>query len=133
MHAAAVHSATAASRVLAFDGSYCECYFRYEGWVRTVSRPVPLRPDLEPLARLLGAEEPSGAAWESDSVGAIVPRLRPAGDGRTEIEPSRVLAIVQGYLDGADAAWDPFRPGSAYVPLAERAGYAPGYGNEPKR
>lgn len=128
VHPAAVHSATAASRILAIDGSFCELYLRYEGWVRTVSRHVPLRPDLEPLAELLAAEEPSGIRWEADSVGAIVPRLHPASDGRTEIEPSRLVEVVGDYLMRAEPAWDPFREASAYIPLGERLGYSSGYG-----
>jgi hypothetical protein len=123
IHAVAVHSATTASRILAFDGEWCELYLRYEGWVRFASRRVPLRPDLGPLALLLSAEEPSGVLWEANGVGAIVGRLRPGGDGRTEIAPHRVESVVADYLAHEPPAWDPWRAGGAYIPDSERAGY----------
>jgi hypothetical protein len=128
VHAAAVHSATAASRIVAFDGPYAECYLRYEGWVRTVSRRVPLRPDLAPLAAQLSAEEPSGLEWEANSVGAIVGRLHPGGDGRTEIDRERVVAIIESYLASAPPAWDPWREGGGLIPLRARPGYRSAYG-----
>ena len=133
VHAAAVHSLTPASRVVAFDGEWCECYLRYEGWVRTVSRRVPLRPDLAPLAIRLTAEEPSGAEWEANGVGAIVARLRPAGEGRTEMAPSRIVTLVREYLASADPAWDPWRRGGGYIPMTERAGYRASYGGGRRR
>ncbi len=120
VHAAAVHSLTPASRIVAFDGEWCECYLRYEGWVRTVSRRVPLRPDLAPLASRLTAEEPSGVEWEANGVGAIVARLRPAGEGRTEMAPPHIVTLVREYLASADPAWDPWRRGGGYIPAADR-------------
>jgi hypothetical protein len=128
VHAAAVHSATAASRIVAFDGPFAECYLRYEGWVRTVSRRVPLRPDLGPLAAQLSAEEPSGLEWEANSVGAIVGRLHPSGDGRTEIDRERIVAIIGSYLASAPPAWDPWREGGGLIPLRARPGYRSAYG-----
>jgi hypothetical protein len=133
VHAAAVHSATSASRIIAFDGERAECYLRYEGWVRTVSRRVPLRPDLSPLAAELTAAEPSGLEWEANGVGAIVGRLRPGGDGRTEVEPQRIVGIVERYLAAAEPAWDPWRPGGAYIPDVERSGYQGSYGRPTRR
>jgi len=125
VHAAAVHSVTKASRILAFDREWAELYLRYEGWVRTVSRRVPLRPDLAPLALRLSAEEPSGSAWEANGVGAIVGRLHPSGDGRTELDPARILSVVGEYLTTAEPAWDPWRTGAAFIPPPERPGYTP--------
>lgn len=115
VHAASVHSATPASRVLAFDGPRCELYLRYEGWVRYVSRPVPLRPDLVPLANDLTSLEPGGTTWEANPVGAIVGRLRPSGDGITELAPDVISERVRSYLLEAPPAWDPFQAGGAYV------------------
>ncbi|MGA8681636.1 MAG: DUF6687 family protein [Acidimicrobiales bacterium] len=133
VHAAAVHSATSASRIIAFDGAACECYLRYEGWVKTVSRQVPLRPDLSPLAARLTAEEPSGLAWEANGVGAIVARLRPGGDGCSEIDPARIVTLVGDYLASADPAWDPWRAGGGHIPVQERPGYASSYGRSRPR
>jgi hypothetical protein len=123
VHAAAVHSLTKASRILAFDGPCCELYLRYEGWVRTVSRRVPLRPDLVPVAERLSGEEPSGVAWDANGVGAIVGRLRPGGIGCSELSPARIVSVVREYLVSAEPAWDPWRPGAAFIPAQERQGY----------
>ena len=125
IHAAAVHSATPATRLLAFDGDFCELYLRYEGWVRYVSRAVALRPDLAPLALELSSLEPGpgGVEWEANAVGAIVGRLRPSGDGRTNIAPELVRSTVERYLARAKPTWDPFRPGGGYIPPAERRRY----------
>lgn len=122
----AVNSATPASRILAFDGDMCELTLRYEGWVRVVSRAVPFRPDLAPLAARLTEIEPSGVVWEANGVGAIIGRLAPGGEGRTEIAPGDVVSIVSAYLSTALPAWCPFRKGGGYIPESERSNYAPG-------
>lgn len=114
VHAAAVHSATPCSRILAFDGDRCELYFRYESWVRLVSRPVPLRPQLQPLAAELTSLEPGSVTWEASGVGAIVSRLRPA-DGVTELEPDVIADLVRSHLRAAPPGWDPFAFTSPYV------------------
>ena len=119
LHEVALHSATSASRILAFNGGRCELYLRYESWVRYVSRMVPLRPDLEPLAGQLSAAEPSGSRWVADGVGSLVSRLRPAS-GVTELAPAVVQLMVVAYLKHAPGAWDPFRSGGALVPVGER-------------
>ncbi len=123
VHQVAINGATSATRIVSFDGDRCSIRLRYEGWVRLVSRKVPLRPDLEPLAAILSAEEPSGLAWEADGVGAIIGSLDPGGEGRTEIAPDRVVELVRQYLGSAPPAWDPFRPGGGFIPISERAGY----------
>jgi len=124
IHVAAVHSATRASRIIAFDGQWCEVYLRYEGWVKTVSRRVPLRPDLAPLALQLSACEPSGVAWQANGVGAMVGWLRPGGDGRSEIDPALIVSVVREYFASAEPAWDPWRAGGGYIPVQERQGYS---------
>ena len=142
VHAASVHSATSSSRVLSFDGPRCELYLRYEGWVRYISRPVPLRPDLEPLASELTSLEPGPVIWEANPVGAIVGRLRPSADSVTDLAPEVIAERVRSYLLDAPPAWDPFRSGGSYV--AERrerrderstrpSGRRKGAGRRPKR
>jgi hypothetical protein len=126
LHPAVVHSATRASRVLGFDGPICSLHSRYEGWVKLTSRHVPLRPDLTPLAEQLSAEEPGGVVWRADGPGATVPRLTPGGEGRTEIDPGRLVALVRAYLASAPPAFDPWRPESGYIPAGERASYLSG-------
>jgi len=113
---AALHSATSASRILAFDGDRCELYLRYESWVRYVSRHVPLRPDLAPLAEQLSSAEPTGIRWTADGVGSIVPRMLPEPDGRTDLDPKAIAEVVVRFLQSAPAAWDPFRRGGALIP-----------------
>lgn len=115
----ALHSATAASRILVFDTEHCRLYLRYEGWVRFVSRKVPLRPDLGPLAEQLTAAEPGGARWEADGIGSLVTAMRSPTTG-TALAPAHVSGAVVEYLRNAPAAWDPFRRSSALVPLGER-------------
>ncbi len=116
----ALHSATQASRILAFNQGRCEFYLRYEGWVRYVSREVPRRPDLAPLAERLSAEEPSGVRWTADGVGSLVTRMRPEPDGETDLDPAVISVLVVDYLQNAPAAWDPFRRGGAIIPMEER-------------
>ena len=111
----ALHSSTSASRILAFDDGLCELYLRYEGWVRYVSRRLPLRPDLAPLAERLSAAEPAGIRWTADGVGTIVTRMRPAPDGCTDLDPAVISGIVVNYLRNATPAWDPFRRGGALI------------------
>jgi hypothetical protein len=120
LHEVVLHSATSASRILAFNEGRCELYLRYEGWVRYVSRQVPLRPDLEALAEQLTAAEPSGSPWVADGVGSLVSRMRPVADGETELDPRVVLQKVVAYLKSAPGAWDPFRRGGALIPVGER-------------
>ncbi len=116
----AVYSNTPSTRVLAFDGEFCELRLRYEGWVRFTSRSVPKRPDLAPLADALSAREPSGTEWEANGVGAIIGVLAPSGEGRTEIPQAEIVAIVAEYLESARPAWNPFRLGGSVIPEGER-------------
>ncbi len=119
LHEVALHSATSASRVLAFNGGACELYLRYESWIRYMSRRVPLRPDLGPLAEQLSAAEPSGSPWAADAVGSLVTRMGPVA-GETEIDPAAILGAVTAYLESAPPAWDPFRRDGALVPAGKR-------------
>lgn len=108
VHKAAVHTASGATRVLAFDGDRCELYFRYEGWVRYVTARVSLRCDLSPLAEELSALEPGAVRWEASGPASLVPRLHPAGEGRTELDPGVVRERVSDYLSHAPPAFDPW-------------------------
>ena len=101
----------------------CELYFRYESWVRFVSRPVALRPELEALGFELTQKEPSGKRWTADGIGAVVARVQPE-EGRSEIDPGVIVATVRDYLASAPPAWDPYRAGGGYIPPGERSGYA---------
>jgi hypothetical protein len=120
LHEVALHSATSASRILVFHEGRCELYLRYEGWVRYMSRQVPRRPDLAPLAEQLSAAEPAGVRWAADGVGSLVTRMQPEPDGETELDPAVICGVVVAYLQSAPPAWDPFRRGGALIPMSER-------------
>ncbi|HLI44232.1 MAG TPA: DUF6687 family protein [Acidimicrobiales bacterium] len=115
LHPVALRSATGCSRLLVISGSRVWLELRYESWVRYVSRRVPLRPDLAPLAAELSSLEPGGVRWMAEGVGAIVCRLEPE-DGSTDLAPSEVVARVRAHLARAPGAWDPFRPGGPHLP-----------------
>jgi len=117
LHQVAIHSATPASRILVLDGARCELYLRYEGWVRYMSRHVPLRPDLAPLAAQLSILEAPGVEWVADGVGSIVTRLRPEPAGVSDLDRAVIRGAVVGYLRRAAPAWDPFRRGSPLIPV----------------
>ncbi|HEX6475775.1 MAG TPA: DUF6687 family protein [Acidimicrobiales bacterium] len=112
-HPAAINNATSALRILVLQGRRYELVFRYESWVKYMSRrPLP-RVDLGPLAEQLQGEERNGARWSFDGVAALVPSLR-LGDGdESDIVPARLRAMVERHLATAAPAWDPYasRPG----------------------
>jgi hypothetical protein len=84
-----------------------------------MSRQVPLRPDLALLGEALTSVEPTANRWVADGVGSIVTRMRPEPEGRTGLDAAVVASTVVAYLKSAPAAWDPFRPGGALVPVDE--------------
>jgi hypothetical protein len=102
----AVHNATTCSALLVVaDGRYRFTY-RYEGWVKYRSRPVPRRVDLAPLARALTAVD--GVAWTCDAVDAITPELEPADGVGSSLAPDLVTELVVHHLRTAPPAFDPF-------------------------
>jgi hypothetical protein len=112
-HPAAINNATGALRILVVQGRRYELVFRYESWVKYVSRrPLP-RVDLGPLAEQLQSEERNGARWSFDGVAALVPSLRMADGHESDLDPTRLRAMVERYLATAAPAWDPYaaRPG----------------------
>jgi hypothetical protein len=80
----AVHPRTRRMRVLtATPDGVLSLAHRYETWVDYVSRPLAPRVDLTPLAARLQRDEARPVRWLFEGVGAITPRLLPAGpDGR---------------------------------------------------
>jgi hypothetical protein len=112
-HPAAINNATRALRILMIHGRRHELVFRYESWVKYVSRrPLP-RVDLGPLAEELQGAERNGARWSFDGVAALVPSLRLAEGHESDIDPTRLRAMVERFLATAAPAWDPYasRPG----------------------
>ena len=91
-----------------------------KGWVRYVSRSVPLRPDLVPLAEQLTAAEPAGVTWRADGVGSLVTRMRPEPQGKSDLDPAMISRTIVSYLKSAPPAWDPFRRDGALIPARMR-------------
>ena len=120
LHRATLHSATSCLRVATVVGDRFELRFRYESWVRFMSRrPLP-RVDLSDLAAELSAAERDGGRWEFDGAGAITPALHRADDGPSTLTPERFLSDVcraLATLDHGPPAWDPYRPITA-APVA---------------
>jgi hypothetical protein len=112
VHPAAVHSATACLRVATLAGPCYELRYRYESWIRLVSRRPRPRVDLTALADRLSRLEPDGGAWAFDGAGAITPALRRADGESSGLGPEQFVEEVAQALRQLDAAhapaWDPY-------------------------
>lgn len=118
VHPAVLHSRFEESRVLVHERRRHDrrrywYYDRYESWVRYVSRRLPRRRDLAPLAERLSAVERAGARWAADPPGALVPVLRLAEDAESTLELDQVLTLLVEHLEQAPAAWPPFSGSAA--------------------
>jgi hypothetical protein len=111
LHRAAVHSATGCMRVATIAGGAVEVRYRYESWVRMVSRRPRPRVDLAPVAATQTKAESAGARWVFDGAGAITGALHVAGGAPSTLDPEHVVDVVCGAfeaLDAGTAAWDPY-------------------------
>jgi len=97
-HQGAIHNRTGMFRTLVIRGDRFIVRYRYETWVRYVSRPTLPRVDLAPLATELTSRESSGAAWTFDGNDNLTPKLRVQGDGETSLTPEEFTAEVTGFL-----------------------------------
>ena len=114
LHRAAVHSATDRLRVLTVADGRVELRYRYESWVRLVSRRPRPRVDLSGVAAELTRAEPGGARWTFDGAGAITGALHLAPGAVSGLDPDHVVEMVCQDLDRLDAgppAWDPYAMG----------------------
>ena len=102
-------TATPMVRMFVDHGDACEYHDRYETWVKYVSRAVPARVDLQPLAAALTDDEPNGARWAYDGVAALGPSLHVVS-GASGLEPAEVLRRLREVLWTAPPAWDPYAP-----------------------
>ncbi|HEV2369380.1 MAG TPA: DUF6687 family protein [Acidimicrobiales bacterium] len=100
MHPMTVHNRTLCTRVLVLSPPQYELYFRYETWVRIVSRLVRGRVDLTDLADRLSAAEPGGASWRFNGTRATIARLTPTEAGRSDLAPD----VVRRWAEEALAA-----------------------------
>ena len=62
-HPMPIYRRTRCSRILYLRGGWAGFTYRFESWVRYISRPVPPRVDLSGLAESLSAQESAGARW----------------------------------------------------------------------
>lgn len=95
-HQAAIHNRTPLNRVAIIRGDRYAVRYRYETWVRYVSRPTMPRIDLSPLAEELNAQETSDGRWEFDGNDDLTPWLR--SNAGSSLAPDVFLAAVDGFL-----------------------------------
>jgi hypothetical protein len=108
VHPVAVHSATERSRLLLVQGRRYRFRYRYETWVRYVSRrPLP-RVDLAPLTARLSERERHGH-WQADAVSGITPGMLLVGAEESSIDVGDLRAELERYLADAPPAWSPYR------------------------
>ena len=106
LHPMAVNNATDRVRLLMVHGRRYRYVDRYETWVQTRSRPIPLRVDLAPLAAVLTATEHRGATWSAQPPGTLTPGL--GHEGESSLDRAQVVALLVDHLRTAPVAWDPF-------------------------
>jgi len=111
LHPAAVHSTTERLRVATIAGARVEVRYRYESWVRLVSRRPRPRVDLGAVAAELTRSEAAGARWVFDGAGAITGALHLAEGRASSLDPGHVVDVVCRHLEVLDAGppgWDPY-------------------------
>ena len=84
--------------MLTIQGRTYELQYRYESWVEYVSRPVPPRIDLTPLAEALSELEMGHGEWQFDGVDEITPKLVLNGAEESRIPPEEFVARVKTFL-----------------------------------
>ena len=111
LHRSAVHSATACLRIVTVAGHHLELRYRYESWVRLVSRRPRPRVDLGPLASELTRAESGEVRWVFDGASAITGSLHVAGGAPSTLDPAWFVETVchqLAVLDAGPPAWDPY-------------------------
>lgn len=113
VHPGVVHSATSCLRVATVVGRRYSLRYRYESWVRLVSRRPRPRVDLSGLAHRLSSAEADGGRWRFDGAGAITPALAREDGAESTLTPQAFLSAVSdalAVLDQGPPAWDPYAP-----------------------
>ena len=112
LHRGAVHSATERLRVATIAGGRVEVRYRYESWVRLVSRRPRPRVDLAPVAAELTKAETAGARWVFDGAGAITGALHLAEGAREHARSrgrrGRGVPAPRVPRRGTRRRWDPY-------------------------
>ena len=117
VHPGVVHSATSCLRVATVVGRRYSLRYRYESWVRLVTRTPRRRVDLAGLADRLTWAETDGGQWRFEGAGAITPALARQDGAESTLAPEEFLTAVSDTLadlDEGPPAWDPYalRPGA---------------------
>ncbi len=94
-HPCSIYTRLSTHRVARIDGARYEFQYRYESWVRFISRPIPPRVDLRPLAERLNALEPG---WEYEGNDQTTPRLHRPDGSESRLSAEAWLTMVEGTL-----------------------------------
>ena len=106
-HPMAVHTRTAATRLLLVHGPRVEFRYRYESWVQMASRRPALRVDLTALAGELTREDGADGRWRFEGVEDITPRLYREG-GVSNLPPEDIHRRLEAALRAGTPAWNPY-------------------------
>lgn len=106
-HPMAVHTRTAATRLLLVRGSRVEFRYRYESWVQMASRRPGLRVDLTALAGDLTREDGVAGRWRFEGVEPITPRVYREG-GASTLTPDDIRRRLEVALRAGAPAWNPY-------------------------
>ena len=98
VHQSAIHNRTGMFRILVIKGNRYIVRYRYETWVRYVSRPTLPRVDLSPLAEEFTARETSPVQWKFDGNDGLTPRLRTKAGVESTLTPDHFIASVTEFL-----------------------------------
>ena len=106
-HPMALHTRTAATRLLLIHGPRVEFRYRYESWVQMASRRPALRVDLTTLAGELSREDGADGRWRFEGVEHITPRLYREGGASTRT-PEDVRRRLEAAHRAGAPAWIPY-------------------------
>ncbi len=106
-HPMAVHSRTAATRLLLVHGPRVEFRYRYESWVQMASRRPALRVDLTALAAELTRADSADGRWCFEGVEHISPRVYRKG-GASTLAPEDIRRRLEAALRAGAPAWNPY-------------------------
>ncbi|MDH3978827.1 MAG: hypothetical protein OEU86_09935 [Gammaproteobacteria bacterium] len=108
IHPFAINTVTPCSRILRmYRGGY-DFHYRYESWLRFLSRRPLLRVALEGLASQFNDIEEAPGTWRADDVNEVIPRLYLDGSVRSSIAEDLFLDTLKAYLVAQPVAWDPW-------------------------
>jgi hypothetical protein len=106
-HPFAIQTRTGMSRLLTLKAGTIEFQYRYESWVRMVSKRPAMRIDLSALAGQLTHED-AKSNWIFEGADQISPRLYRAGEGTSAISFERFIELLERELRSGVPAWNPY-------------------------